>query len=54
LLLKEQEKFVKQISSQVNPEGLKGSETRAYDPKRVMKLYKCLEKVEQYLNQLPY
>ena len=33
------------ISSQAKPGGLEGSETRAYDPERVMKLHERLEKL---------
>jgi hypothetical protein len=33
------------ISSQANPEGLEGSETRAYDPGRVMELHECLGRI---------
>jgi len=32
----------KRISSQANPEGLEGSETRAYDPERVVELHERL------------
>ena len=35
------------ISSQANPEGLEGSETRVYDPVRVMKLHERLEGYKQ-------
>ena len=35
----------KPISSQANSEGLEGSETRAYDPDRVMELHECLERI---------
>ncbi len=33
------------ISSQVNQEWLKGSETRVYNPERIMKLHERLEKI---------
>jgi hypothetical protein len=45
-------KFSKLISSQANSEGLEGSETRAYDPERVMELQECLEKIDQKLQKL--
>ena len=34
------------ISSQVNQEWLKGSETRVYDPERIMKPHERLEKIQ--------
>lgn len=43
--LKPQESISKPISSQANSEGLEGSETRAYDPDRVMKLHECLGRI---------
>ncbi len=42
LLSEQQKKISMPISSQANPEGLEGSETRAYDPDRVMKLHERL------------
>nr|ALO20955.1 putative HNH homing endonuclease [Microglena monadina] len=49
-ILSEQEKTpFTLISSQANPEGLEGSETRAYDPERVMKLHERLERVLETL-----
>ena len=51
LLLKETlEQTSMPISSQANPEGLEGSETRAYDPDRVMKLQERLERLVTKLN----
>lgn len=44
-LLQTQESISKPISSQVDPERSKGSETRAYDPDRVMKLHECLGRI---------
>lgn len=41
------------ISSQANPEGLEGSETRAYDPERVMELHERLEGYKAYLKSIP-
>jgi len=39
------------ISSQANPQGLEGSETRVYDPQnRVMELHEHLERVKAILN----
>lgn len=40
------------ISSQANSEELEGSETRAYDPERVMKLHERLEEIKQRLAQI--
>lgn len=40
----------KLISSQANSEGLEGSETRAYDPERVMELHERLEEIKALLN----
>jgi len=40
-----QESISMPISSQANPEGLEGSETRAYDPDRVMELHECLGRI---------
>lgn len=44
-LLENQESISTPISSQANPEGLEGSETRAYDPDRVMELHECLGRI---------
>ena len=44
LLLQIQKKASMPISNQANLGGLEGSETRAYDPARVMKLHECLER----------
>lgn len=41
-LLKTQNESSMPISSQANSEGLEGSETRAYDPERVMELHERL------------
>lgn len=46
-LLEQQATQSKPISSQANPEGLEGSETRVYDPARVMKLHERLEGYNQ-------
>lgn len=50
-LLEEQEQKNKSmlISSQANSEGLEGSETRAYDPERVMELHERLEGLKTFL-----
>ena len=46
-LLKEKlEKMSMPISSQAKSEDLEGSETRAYDPDRVMKLHERLESLD--------
>jgi len=37
------------ISSQANSEELEGSETRVYDPERIMKLQERLEKIKNIL-----
>jgi hypothetical protein len=53
-ILSEQEKTpFTLISSQANPERLEGSETRAYNPERVMKLHERLERVKEILTQNP-
>lgn len=44
-LIETQKSVSKPISSQANPEGLEGSETRAYDPDRVMELHECLGRI---------
>ena len=41
------------ISSQANLERLEGSETRAYDPARIMKLHERLEGIKSNLNKIP-
>lgn len=51
-LLEEQENQSTLISSQANSGGLEGSETRAYDPERVMKLHERLEELKTYLNSI--
>jgi hypothetical protein len=49
LLLEPKQEASTPISSQANSEELEGSETRAYDPERVMKLQERLEKVKEIL-----
>lgn len=49
-LLKVLEQFMP-ISSQANPGGLEGSETRVYDPERVMKLHERLGVIIQKLDR---
>jgi Protein of unknown function (DUF723) len=44
-LIETQKSISKPISSQTNSEGLEGSETRAYDPNRVMELHECLGRI---------
>nr|ANQ46364.1 hypothetical protein [Tetrabaena socialis] len=48
-LLEQQKNLSTQISSQANPEGLEGPETRAYELNRLMKLHEHLGRVELIL-----
>lgn len=41
------------ISSQANSGGLEGSETRVYDPERVMELHERLRGIKEFLNSIP-
>jgi len=47
--LGEEKKELTLISSQANLKKLEGSETRAYDRNKVMKLYKRLEEIDKFL-----
>jgi hypothetical protein len=49
MLLENPNKLSLLISSQANSKGLEGSETRAYDPARIMKLQERLETMLQIL-----
>ena len=53
LLLIKQSQQSMPISSQANLERLEGSETRAYDPARIMKLHERLEGIKSNLNKIP-
>lgn len=52
-LLREQQITSTLISSRANPEGFEGSETRAYDPDRVMKLHERLEGLKVLFENIP-
>jgi hypothetical protein len=53
LLLIEQSRKSMLISSQATPEGVEGSETRVYDPVRVMELHERLEGIRLELLAIP-
>jgi hypothetical protein len=53
LLLIKQSQQSMLISSQANLERLEGSETRAYDPVRIMELHERLEGIKNNLNKIP-